>query len=101
MKRSNTKIIFVLFIAGQTPHSIIALSNLKKFCSQYLSNRYTIKIIDLVRRPELAKKYQITAIPTIFVNRMRATHRIIGDLSDLNLDNLIKLFGVAERKKLK
>jgi circadian clock protein KaiB len=54
-----------LYIAGQTPKSITALANLKKICDEHLANQYNIEIIDLVRHPELARKDQILAIPTL------------------------------------
>jgi circadian clock protein KaiB len=71
-----------LYIAGQTPKSITALTNLKKICEQHLANQYSIEIIDLVRNPQLARIDQIFAIPTLVRNLPTPIKKIIGDLSN-------------------
>ncbi len=71
-----------LYVAGQTPKSVTALANLKKFCEENLAGKYRIEVIDLVQNPKLARTDQILAIPTL-VRRLPAPMRkIIGDLSD-------------------
>lgn len=71
-----------LYVAGQTPRSVAALANLKKFCEENLAGKYRIEVIDLVQNPKLARTDQILAIPTL-VRRLPAPMRkIIGDLSD-------------------
>ena len=54
-----------LYVMDQTPKSLTAFSNLKKFCEIHLADRYRITVIDLVKRPHLAKGDQILAIPTV------------------------------------
>ena len=71
-----------LYVAGQTPKSIAALANLKKICQEHLEDRYNIEIIDLVRNPQLARKDQILAIPTLVRNLPTPIKKIIGDLSN-------------------
>jgi circadian clock protein KaiB len=71
-----------LYVAGQTPKSIIALANLKKICQEHLAEKYNIEIIDLVRNPQLARKDQILAIPTLVRNLPQPIKKIIGDLSN-------------------
>jgi circadian clock protein KaiB len=71
-----------LYVAGQTPKSLIALSNLKKICEAYLRGRYRLHVIDLVKTPQLAQDDQILAIPTLVRNLPQPIRKIIGDLSD-------------------
>jgi circadian clock protein KaiB len=54
-----------LYVAGQTPKSLTAFANLKRFCEEYLAGRYQIEVIDLVREPQLAQGDQIVALPTL------------------------------------
>ena len=54
-----------LYVAGQTPKSIVALANLRKICAEHLKDEYHIEVIDLVRNPQLARQHQILAIPTL------------------------------------
>ena len=80
-----------LFIAGDSPRSRTALQNLERLCERHLPGRYNIEVIDLVKRPELAKAHQILAIPTLVRELPEPIKRVIGDLSDeskalLNLD---------------
>lgn len=71
-----------LYIAGQTPRSVAALSNLKKYCEQYLQGKYTIEVIDLLVHPQLAEGDQILAIPTLVKKVPEPIRKIIGDLSN-------------------
>jgi circadian clock protein KaiB len=72
-----------LYVAGETPKSITALSNLKKICQEHLRDRYTIEVIDLLKHPQLAKGDQILAIPTLVRKLPQPMRKIIGDLSNV------------------
>jgi circadian clock protein KaiB len=71
-----------LYIAGQTPKSLLALRNLKKICEEHLQGRCRLTVIDLVKTPQLAQHDQILAIPTLVRNLPQPIRKIIGDLSD-------------------
>jgi circadian clock protein KaiB len=71
-----------LYVAGQTPKSILALANLKKMCEEHMAGKYRIEVIDLVKNPQLARSDQILAIPTLVRRLPEPMRRIIGDLSN-------------------
>jgi circadian clock protein KaiB len=71
-----------LYVAGQTPKSITAFSNLKKLCEERLKGEYHIEVIDLLENPALAKGDQILAIPTLVRKLPEPIKKIIGDLSN-------------------
>ena len=71
-----------LYVMGQTLKSLTAFSNLKKICESHLKGRYRITVIDLVKRPHLAKGDQILAIPTVVRRLPGPVRTIIGNLSD-------------------
>lgn len=71
-----------LYVAGQTPKSLIALANLKKICEEHLHSKYRIEVIDLLQRPQLARGDQILAIPTLVRTLPQPIKKIIGDLSN-------------------
>jgi len=71
-----------LYVAGQTPKYTTALANLKRICEEHLANQYRIEVIDLVHNPQLARKDQILAIPTLVRNLPPPIRKIIGDLSN-------------------
>jgi circadian clock protein KaiB len=71
-----------LYVAGQTPKSILALTNLKQICEEYLRGRCEIEIVDLLANPQLARGDQILAVPTLVRRLPEPTKKIIGDLSN-------------------
>jgi len=71
-----------LYVAGQTPRSLAAISNLKKICDEYSDQQYHLEVIDLAKNPALARNHQILAIPTLARSLPVPIRKIIGDLSD-------------------
>ena len=76
------KYLLRLYVAGQTPRSLQALSNLKRICEEHLAGRYHVEVIDLLIKPQLAAGDQILAIPTLVRTIPKPARRIIGDLSN-------------------
>ena len=72
-----------LYVAGQTPRSVTAFSNLKRLCEERLAGRYKIEVIDLVKQPQLAQGDQIIAIPTLVRKLPEPIKRVVGDLSNI------------------
>jgi circadian clock protein KaiB len=71
-----------LYVAGNTPNSTAAFSNLSQICETHMGGRYRIEIIDLLRSPQLASGDQIIAIPTLVRRLPTPIKKIIGDLSN-------------------
>jgi len=71
-----------LYVAGQTPKSITAFRNLKMICEEHLAGKFSIEVIDLLKKPQLAKGDQIIAIPTLVRKLPEPLKKIIGDLAD-------------------
>jgi circadian clock protein KaiB len=70
-----------LYVAGQTDKSIRAVNNLTRLCKEHLDGRYSIEVIDLLQRPQLAAGDQILAVPTLVRRLPEPIKKIIGDLS--------------------
>jgi len=83
-----------LYVAGDSPRSRMALANLKKLCEERLKGRYDIEVIDLQKRPDLAKVDQILAVPTLIRKIPAPTKRLIGDLS--NADRAVVALDLAQ-----
>lgn len=71
-----------LYVAGQTPRSVAAISNLRRVCENHLPGRHRIEVIDLVQQPSLARSDQIVAIPTLVRRLPTPVRKVIGDLSN-------------------
>jgi circadian clock protein KaiB len=85
-----------LYVAGQTPRSLSAFQNLKKICEEHLKGEYEIEIIDLLENPQLGKRDQVIAIPTLVRNLPEPVKKIIGDLS--NTERVLVGLDIKERK---
>ena len=82
MSREEEKWELRLYVAGKTPKSVTALTNLKKYCETHLKGLYTIEVVDLLVHPQLAEGDQIFAIPTLVRKVPEPIRKIIGDLSN-------------------
>ena len=81
-KASSKVVDLRLYVAGQTPRSQAAISNLKKICEEHAQIPYRVEVIDLAKNPALARDHQILAIPTLVRSLPVPIRKIIGDLSD-------------------
>jgi circadian clock protein KaiB len=72
-----------LYVAGMTPNSARAITNLKKICEAHLAGQYDLDVIDVYRKPTLAKGEQIIAAPTLIKKLPLPMRKLIGDMSDL------------------
>lgn len=71
----------VLYITGASPNSVRAINNIKTICEKYLKGNYVLEVIDVYQHPELAKKEQIIALPTLIKKRPAIERRLVGDMS--------------------
>ena len=71
-----------LYVADWRPNSLAALTNLKRICSEHLEGRCRIALFDLEKNPELAKKMEIVATPTLVKTFPLPLRRAVGDLSN-------------------
>lgn len=94
--KSRDKYMLSLYITGSTSLSVMAISNLKKICEEYLEGKYELEVIDLYKNPLLAKEEQIIAAPTLIKKLPLPFRRIIGDMS-----NEEKVLMGLDLKKLK
>jgi len=81
-KPGSNQYVLRLYVAGQTPKSVIAITNIKRICEKNLKGRYDLEVIDLYQQPQLAQGDQIIAIPTLIKELPIPLRRIIGDLSN-------------------
>jgi circadian clock protein KaiB len=81
-KKALVQYILKLYVAGQSPKSVRAITNIKKICEEELHGRYDLEVIDLHQQPQLAKGDQIIAVPTLIKKLPPPLRRIIGDMSD-------------------
>jgi len=74
--------VLKLYVTSQTPNSARALENLQRICEELLEGQYEIRVIDVLKEPQLAEEDKIIATPTLVKHLPSPIRRIIGDLSD-------------------
>jgi KaiB domain. len=78
---SNNHYVLRLYVTGLTPKSRIAIQNIKKICEENLHGRYDLEVIDIYQQPDLIRKEQILAAPTLIKKLPLPLRKIIGDMS--------------------
>lgn len=73
--------ILKLYVAGNTPNSMRALKTLRNILETEFRGVYALKVIDVLKNPQLAEEDKILATPTLS-KILPPVRRIIGDLSD-------------------
>ena len=71
-----------LYVAGQSPKSVLAIANIKRICEENMHGHYELEVIDLYQQPQLAQGEQIIAVPTLIKRLPLPLRRIIGDMSN-------------------
>jgi circadian clock protein KaiB len=57
--------ILKLYVAGNTPNSVRALKTLNQILEQEFQGVYALKVIDVLKNPQLAEEDKILATPTL------------------------------------
>jgi circadian clock protein KaiB len=74
--------VLKLYVAGSTPNSVRALRTLKNILEEEFKGVYALKVIDVLKNPQLAEEDKILATPTLSKVLPLPVRKIIGDLSD-------------------
>ena len=74
--------VLKLYVAGNTPNSLRALKMLKNVLEKDFQGVYALKVIDVLKNPQLAEEDKILATPTLSKVLPPPVRKIIGDLSD-------------------
>jgi circadian clock protein KaiB len=75
-----SRFVFTLYIAGDTPRSQDAITQLRRLCD--LLGGAKLDVVDVVADPERAERDRILTTPTVVKVSPEPTRRITGDLSD-------------------
>ena len=73
-----------LYIAGNAPNSLLAISNLKAICDEHFATGCVLETIDLLVHPGRALADSIIVTPTLVKFYPLPVQKVIGTLSDTN-----------------
>jgi circadian clock protein KaiB len=78
----DKKYLLRLFVSGASLRSSKAIENIRKLSEEHLKGRYELEVVDIYQQPELMKKEQILAAPTLVRKLPLPLRKMIGDMSD-------------------
>ena len=73
-----------LYVSGAAPNSLKAIKNIREICKRYFPGQYVLQIIDIYRRPHLARSQNIIAVPTLIKDSPEPLRIFIGNLSAMD-----------------
>ena len=82
MHATRKTYVLKLYVAGNTPNSIRALKTLNTILEEEFQGVYALKVIDVLKNPQLAEEDKILATPTLAKILPPPVRKIIGDLSN-------------------
>jgi circadian clock protein KaiB len=74
---------FLLYVAGDTQNSALAVANLNALCRSNLVDRYDIEIVDVFREPKRALADGIFMTPTLVKLTPVPVRKIVGTLNQM------------------
>jgi circadian clock protein KaiB len=73
---------FRLYVAGNSPNSTKAITNLRALCEEILREQHEIEVIDVLKEPQRALKDGVHLTPMLLKLSPSPTSTIIGSLND-------------------
>ena len=80
---SDKPYVLRLYVTDASPKSARAIVNARRVLDEYLSDRYTLEILNIAENVALAAEDQIICVPTLLRLAPPPARRIIGDMSDV------------------
>lgn len=87
---------FRLYVAGDGPFSMEAVSNLRAICAECLRGSHQIEIVDVLKQKRRALDDGVMITPLLVKLSPEPVSRVVGSLS--NRDSLSQALGIPARK---
>jgi circadian clock protein KaiB len=88
---------FRLYVTGDAPNSLQAISNLMQICETHLPDRHEIEIVDVLLDPKRALTEAILMTPMLVTDSPYPGHRIVGTLS--NTEPILQILGLGAAQR--
>lgn len=76
------RLVLQLYIAGDSPNSILARANLRAALGHLSKDQATVEIIDVLQDPERALREHVLVTPTLVKLAPPPERRAVGNLRD-------------------
>jgi circadian clock protein KaiB len=88
-KNKEPRLLLRLYIAGNAPNSLAAITNATTMCEERFAAAYKIEIVDMLAHPGRALIDHVIVTPTLIRLFPLPARRIVGNLSDTNQMQLL------------
>jgi circadian clock protein KaiB len=78
---SDVQHVLRLYVAGSTPKSSRAITNLKAMCETHLKGRYVLTVVDLYLQQGGTQDDELMVAPMLIRESPLPVRRVVGDLS--------------------
>ncbi len=86
-----------LYVTDWTPRCVTAFKNITRICREHVNEKCNIEVVDLLEKPEMARKDQIIAVPTLVKLTPEPQNLIVGDFS--RTERVLKGLGVEASRE--
>jgi circadian clock protein KaiB len=83
-----------LYVAGSTPQSSRAITNLKTICETHLKEGYDLTVVDLYEQMDRAQDDHIDVTPTLIRQWPLPVRRLVGNLSQI--ERVLETLGIQQ-----
>ena len=87
-------VVMRLYIANNAPNSVRAVANLAAICKEYLQDKFTLEIIDVLEHPLRALADGILVTPSLAKVSPLPAAKVVGDLGERS--SVLHALGVKE-----
>lgn len=82
-KAGKEHYVLRLYVAGNTPKSLRAVTNLQRICDTHLAGRVELEVIDIYQNvDQVVQDEHVVAAPMLVKTLPPPLRRLVGDLSD-------------------
>ena len=75
-------LVMRLYVANNAPNSVRAVANLAAICKEYLQDKFTLEIIDVLEHPLRALADGVLVTPSLAKVSPLPAAKIVGDLGE-------------------
>lgn len=95
MASVRPRLHLALYVAGDSPNSTLAVSNLRALCRDHLGDDCTVEVVDVLAEPERARAEGVLLTPMLVRTAPQPRRRVVGNLSDHA--GVLAALGLGER----
>ncbi|MGF1578686.1 MAG: circadian clock KaiB family protein [Gemmataceae bacterium] len=79
---ATERYVLKLYVTGKNALSERAIENLARICEEDLGGTFSMEVIDILERPQLAEDERIFATPAVVKELPPPLRQVVGDLSN-------------------